>query len=104
MAITAEIANYTASEPDSGDTLTWTLGGDDAGDFTLMEKNSNTNYFLKFAAVPDFENPADEGADNVYNVEIQVSDGRDDAGNPGSLPSITPTTPPSRSPTSMSRP
>ncbi len=81
MAITAEIANYTASEPDSGDTLTWTLGGDDAGDFTLMEKSSNTNYFLKFAAVPDFENPADADTDNVYNVEIQVSDGRDDAGN-----------------------
>ena len=81
IAITAELAIYNASEPDSGDTLTWTLGGDDAGNFTLTEKNSNTNYVLKFAAVPDFENPADEGTDNVYNVEIQVSDGRDDAGN-----------------------
>ncbi len=80
IAITAEISIYNASEPDS-DPLTWTLGGADADDFTLTERNSNTQYVLKFAAVPDFENPADADTDNVYNVEIQVSDRRDDAGN-----------------------
>ena len=80
-AITAEISIYNASEPDSGDTLTWTLGGADAGDFTLTERDSNTQYVLKFAAVPDFENPADADTDNEYNVVIQVSDRRDDAGN-----------------------
>src|SRR4029453_17586977 len=30
---------------------------------------------LSFSAAPNFESPADAGADNVYNVTVQVSDG-----------------------------
>ena len=28
-----------------------------------------------FASAPDFETPTDAGANNVYNVQVQVSDG-----------------------------
>ena len=50
---------------------TYTLSGDDAGDFTIV------NGELKFAAVPDFENTRGAGntADNTYNVTITASDG-----------------------------
>ena len=30
---------------------------------------------MSFIAAPDFENPLDDGADNIYNVEVSVSDG-----------------------------
>ena len=30
---------------------------------------------LTFVAPPDFENPTDAGADNVYNVEVTADDG-----------------------------
>ncbi len=70
---------YTASDPDS-DTLVWSLGGDDAGDFTIT-RNSSGHGELKFRAVPNYETPADADADNVYNVVIQVSDGKDANGN-----------------------
>ena len=28
---------------------------------------------LRFRNVPDYENPADEGTNNIYNVTVQVS-------------------------------
>jgi Ca2+-binding RTX toxin-like protein len=52
--------------------LTWSLvAGGDAARFTI---NASTGV-LAFAAAPDFENPLDTGADNVYNLTVQVSDG-----------------------------
>ena len=50
------LATYTADDPESTDTLTWSLSGTDAGDFNI---NSSTGG-LTFKVVPDFENEADE--------------------------------------------
>ena len=61
---TGPVHTYTAADPES-DALTWTLGGDDAGDFNISSDGA-----LTFQSVPDFENPADEGGDNVYNVTV----------------------------------
>ncbi|MBK6660172.1 MAG: cadherin repeat domain-containing protein [Proteobacteria bacterium] len=47
------------------------VGGADQGLFAI---NASTGV-LRFVAAPDFESPADSGADNVYNVDVQVSDG-----------------------------
>ena len=53
-------------------TLTyWIVGGADAALFTI---NSTTGA-LSFVAAPDYEAPADTGADNAYDVTVQVSDG-----------------------------
>ncbi len=53
-------------------TLTYTItGGADAGRFVI---NVSTGV-LAFGSAPDFETPADVGADNVYDVVVQVSDG-----------------------------
>ena len=58
------LATYTADDPEMG-MLTWTLSGTDAGEFTFV------GGVLKFKSVPDFES----GADNVYEVTVNVSDG-----------------------------
>ena len=62
---------YTATDPDAGTSLTWSLSGTDAGDFTI---GSGSGVFA-FAANPDYEAPADSNADNVYTVVVTVSDG-----------------------------
>ena len=65
----AAIATYTATDPE-GATVTWSLTGDDAEDFRVSGTGA-----LTFQTSPDFENPADKNADNVYNVVVTASDG-----------------------------
>src|SRR5262249_43521995 len=62
----------TAVDPDVGATVTFSLaGGADASKFTI---NATTGA-LSFITAPDFEAPTDAGADNVYDVIVQASDG-----------------------------
>jgi glucose/arabinose dehydrogenase len=60
----------TATDPDTA-SLTYTLGGADAALFSM---NALTRE-IRFNTAPDFEAPADNGANNVYNLSLQVSDG-----------------------------
>ncbi|WP_338416311.1 cadherin domain-containing protein [uncultured Sphaerotilus sp.] len=54
------------------DTLRYTVsGGADAALFTVDAVTG----VLRFAAAPDAEAPRDQGADNLYEVSVQVSDG-----------------------------
>src|SRR4030095_2348704 len=60
---------YTASTPiPSGGSVT--LTGDDAARFNV---NASTGA-VPFNAVPNFEAPTDTGADNVYDVTLEVRD------------------------------
>jgi glucose/arabinose dehydrogenase len=60
----------TATDAD-GDALTWRIaGGADAARFTI---NAATGA-LAFVVRPDFEAPADVGANNTYNLVIEVAD------------------------------
>ena len=65
---------FEASDEDDPTTFTWTLEGADAGDFTIT-RNSDGEGELKFRVVPNYEMPADDGANNSYNVTVKVSDG-----------------------------
>ena len=66
------MTTVTASDPDSGAVLTYSIvGGADAAKFTI---NASTGV-LSFVSAPDFEAPTDAGANNVYDVQVQVSDG-----------------------------
>ncbi len=66
------VTTVTASDPDAGTTLTYSVtGGADAALFTI---DADTGV-LSFNAAPDFETPTDAGADNVYDVTVEVSDG-----------------------------
>ena len=63
---TAAVATYNAS----GDAApTWTLEGDDAGDFTI------TGGMLRFMSSPNYEMPMDADTNNVYMVTVKASDG-----------------------------
>jgi len=66
---------YTASatDPDAGDTPTFTKGtaGGDEGLFTLTSDGK-----LSFTSAADFENPLSQVGGNTYSVEIIASDGR----------------------------
>lgn len=66
------VVTYAASDVDAGASLTFSItGGSDSADFTI---NSSSGV-LAFLANPDFEAPADSDQNNVYIVEITVSDG-----------------------------
>ena len=66
-------ATYTAIDPEDpgGVMIRWSLTGRDAGDFAIDENGQVT-----FRNTPDYERPADSGRDNVYEVTVRASDGR----------------------------
>ena len=66
------VADYDGSDPDTqtGNTLTWSVEGTDAGDFDI---NSNTGE-LTFKNAPNFEEPEDGNTNNDYNITVKVRD------------------------------
>lgn len=67
---TATLYNLNASDEDTNTSLSYSLTGVDASDFTV-----NGSGDLNFASIPDFENPLDSNSDNIYIVIAWVSDG-----------------------------
>ncbi len=66
------VTTVTAIDPDTGSTLTYSIiGGNDQTKFAI---NASTGV-LTFVTAPNAESPTDNGANNVYNVTVQVSDG-----------------------------
>jgi Ca2+-binding RTX toxin-like protein len=70
---TSAVIDVNATDADlPAETLLYSIsGGVDGGLFSI---NGATGV-VTFVAPPDFEMPADAGADNVYNFEVTVSDG-----------------------------
>lgn len=66
---TAVPLSATASDVD-GDTLSYSLGGDDADSFSVSSQG-----VLSFTAATDFASPQDADANNIYEVTIDTSDG-----------------------------
>ena len=79
-ATTTIVQTYEASDTDAASNLTWTLGGTDAGAFSIT-RNSQGHGELRFRSVPDYEHPDDIplvavlGGDNVYDITVTVADG-----------------------------
>jgi Ca2+-binding RTX toxin-like protein/peptidoglycan/xylan/chitin deacetylase (PgdA/CDA1 family) len=66
------VTKVIATDPDPNTTLTYSIsGGADASKFAI---NATTGA-LAFKAAPNFEVPTDVGANNVYDVIVQASDG-----------------------------
>ena len=59
----------TATDAD-GDTLTYSIGGTDASLFSVSSSGVVT-----FNNAPDYENPSDSDANNIYDLMASVSDG-----------------------------
>ena len=72
---TTEVVDVAATDADD-DSLTYAIAsvspGDDAGDFEI-----STAGVISFKTAPDYESPADYDADNVYDIEVSVTDGTD---------------------------
>ena len=66
---TADIATYTATDPEELN-VNLTLMGPDAAMFSLGSGGA-----LSFRTAPDYENPTDANRDNVYEVTVRASDG-----------------------------
>lgn len=67
------VTTVTAADADlPAQTLTYSISG--GADASLFGINSSSGE-LFFVAAPNYEVPADAGADNVYNVTVQASDG-----------------------------
>ena len=62
------VATYSATGR-SRPTPSWTLGGDDAGAFSISNSGE-----LTFRSGPDFESPADADENNVYMVTVEADD------------------------------
>ena len=65
------LAAFSARDPENkaGLTYTWSLGGSDWRDFAITDAG-----VLSFAAVPDFERPADSGGNNVDDITVSARD------------------------------
>ena len=75
-----DVAVFAVSDPD-GDTITWSLDGLDADDFSVT--GDSVGAALKFKQSPNFEGPTDraegqiQGTDNMYHVTVVANDGTD---------------------------
>jgi hypothetical protein len=67
----ASVATYTATDPDAGAALRFTISGTDAADFSI----DSVTGVIAFAMNPDFEAALDSDVNNTYIVIITVSDG-----------------------------
>ena len=66
---TAEVATYSATNPDNG-TIIWNLSGTDASVFFISATG-----VLTFKTSPDFEDPKDADTNNEYQVTVEATDG-----------------------------
>ena len=76
---TSRLYTYSATDPEGG-AVTWSVGGTDGRLFTIDERGQ---FSFREENPPDFDTPADDDEDNVYNVTIQA---RDPESNTASLP------------------
>ena len=66
------VYTVTTNDPDAGTTLNYTLyGGRDASDFNIDSRTG----VVTFKTAPNFDNPADAGANNVYDIVVSAWDG-----------------------------
>ena len=59
-----------ANDQDASASVSYSLSGLDASKFSISSSGS-----LSFASAPDYENPSDNGLNNVFNVSVTASDG-----------------------------
>ena len=76
------MADFSATDPDAGDTIEWTLSGNDDAYFDIGGETG----VLTFKNPPDFEYKVNNVQKNTYNITVQASDG-DTSGWPGPSPS-----------------
>ena len=66
----ANVFAVTASDQNTDDTLTFTLSGNDASNFSV-----DTTGQVSFSPIPDYAAYTDSDSNNIYEVTVTVSDG-----------------------------
>ena len=67
---TTNVATFVATDAQN-DPITYYIEGTDSSFFTINE----TSGVLVFKSAPDYENPEDANADNIYELSVGASDG-----------------------------
>jgi len=65
-----QVVTVSATDPDASTTLSFSISGDDSALFAISASG-----VLTFKAAPDYEAPGDADGDNIYAINIVVSDG-----------------------------
>ena len=79
------VSTYFLAEDQEMQSLTWSLGGTDAGHFKIEDHPDLANFSqLLFRNQWDYENPTDADMDNRYHIIVKASDGT----NTGELPYV----------------
>ncbi len=73
-------AAFTASDSDPQDHLIYSLAGVDSGLFSVDDSSGQVS--VGPGSTLDHEVPSDSDGNNVYELTLQVTDGRDETGNP----------------------
>ncbi len=68
---TGTVYTASATDPDAGTTLTYSLSGADAALFNI----DSVTGAVTFKSSPNYEAPGDAGGNNVYDVNVSASDG-----------------------------
>ncbi|MEJ2396070.1 MAG: DUF4347 domain-containing protein, partial [Candidatus Thiodiazotropha sp.] len=66
------VTTVTATDADTAESRTFSISG--GADQALFSINSSSGA-LVFVSAPNFESPTDSGTDNVYNVQVTITDG-----------------------------
>ena len=73
-----EVLSLAATDRDVNDTLIYSMSGPDASLFILNPASGD----LSFATRPDFESPGDANGDNLYELTVTASDGKESTDQP----------------------
>ena len=77
-AVATAVATYavTDDEDDQNNNISvdLTLSGADAAQFSLTDSNNDATYELAFMQPRNYEDPADAGTNNVYNITVVATD------------------------------
>lgn len=70
------VVTFEVTDPDANTTITWSLSGDDAGDFNAIAKPTNEPFKgeLTFKNTPDRESATDDDTDNEYEITVKATD------------------------------
>ena len=84
---TGTLATLAADDPENEPSLTyeWSVGGTDGDDFAIAADG-----VLTFAQPPDYEQPADSGTNNVYDLTVTARDSNDLSGSIALEVTVTP--------------
>ena len=73
---TGTVVTFEVTDPDANTVITWTLTGDDAGDFNDITKPTNEPLqgALTFKSTPDRESATDADTNNEYEITVKATD------------------------------